>query len=63
MSTSFDVPLFITENQKDLNTRGQGTSEMNDNFPLSKLWEMVTGGQGWRAAVHGVAKSWAQMSD
>ena len=30
---------------------------------LSKLREMVKDGQAWRAAVHGVAKSRARLSD
>ena len=30
---------------------------------VSKLWEIVKDRQTWRAAVHGVAKSWTQLSD
>ena len=30
---------------------------------LSKLWEMVKGREAWHAAVHGVTKSWRQLSD
>ena len=30
---------------------------------LSKFWEMGKDGEAWRAAVHGVTKSWTQLSD
>ena len=33
------------------------------NMSLSKLWEIVKNGEAWRAAVHGITKSWAQLSD
>ena len=33
------------------------------DMSLSKLQEMVKDREAWRAAVHGVTKSWTQLSD
>ena len=33
------------------------------DMSLSKLWEIVKNRETWRAAVHGVAKSWTRLSN
>ena len=33
------------------------------NMNMSKLWEAAEDRRAWHAAVHGVTKSWTQLSD
>ena len=37
------------------------TDSMDMN--LSKLWEILKDREAWRAAIHGVTKSWPQLSN
>ena len=33
------------------------------DMSLSRLWELVMDREPWNAAVHGITKSWTQLSD
>ena len=65
--TSFAYTSYL---QKRLRAGGEGATEErwldgiidSMDMSFSKLQEMVKDGEAWHAAVHEVAKNWAQLS-
>ena len=41
----------------------EGTTKDWMEMSLSKPWQLMMNREGWRAAVHGVAKSWTRLSN
>ena len=57
--------LGKTEGRRGERQRMRGLDSITNSMDmdLSKLWDIVENRGAWRAAVHGLAKSWRRLSD